>query len=299
MRLCVLTGLAQLSLVTACGSTDDPVGVDAGTADVNGDAGAECATPHLDDSDLRQYVTEVVAQLSANPRALETQRSSARAYLMGELSAQGWDAQLHTFSTGANVIATVPTTTGTGKTIILGAHFDTVSGSPGANDNASGVAVVLAVGRYLTNTPCRTSPVVLALFDQEEQGLFGSRSYGQTIDPSTVRAVHTIDQVAWDQDGDRRFELEQPTPALEAEWRAAAAIVGASITRTTTGGTDHQAFRDLGFAAVGLTEEYVGGDTSPQRHTAGDTPASIAPYTDYLVLATKLTTQVVLDEVSP
>lgn len=50
---------------------------------------------------------------------------------------------------------------------------------------------------------------------------------------------------------------------------------------------------------MGLTEEYVGGDTSPERHAASDTPASIAPYLDYLVLAAKLTGQVVLTEVTP
>jgi Zn-dependent M28 family amino/carboxypeptidase len=293
-----------LALAAACGSPsgdDDQLGPDAGMVDgsMNGDAPPGCTRPSLDDPALKQYVTDVVAQLAAAPRYLTTERSAARTYLMGQLSAQGWQPQLHTYNTGANVVATVPATMGTGKMIVLGAHFDSYMGSPGANDNASGVAVVLAVGRYLKNTPCRTAPVVLALFDQEEAGLFGARAYAQTLTASNVRAVHTIDQVAWDGDGDRRFELELPTATLETEWKAAAMTVGVPVTKTTTSGTDHEAFRDLGFAAVGLTEEYVGGDTSPKRHTAGDTPSSIEPYLDYLVLASKLTGQVILNEVSP
>jgi Zn-dependent M28 family amino/carboxypeptidase len=147
--------------------------------------------------------------------------------------------------------------------------------------------------------PCRTAAVTVALFDQEESGLFGSRAFAQTLDPAMVRAVHTIDQVAWDFDGDRRFELELPTPQLEAEWLAAAAVVGVSLRSTLTGGTDHDSFRERGFAAVGLTEEYVGGDTSPYRHTAQDTHASVEPYLDYTALAAKLTAQVVIDEVAP
>ena len=123
--------------------------------------------------------------------------------------------------------------------------------------------------------------------------------YEEALDPATVRAVHTIDQVAWDADGDRRFELELPTPQLETEWLAAAAVVGASLRTTSTSGTDHEPFRARGFAAVGLTEEYVGGDTSPFRHTPGDTAASIAPYLDYVALASKLTAQVVMEEVAP
>lgn len=134
-------------------------------------------------------------------------------------------------------------------------------------------------------------------FDQEEVGLFGARAYAGTVEPATVRAVHTIDQVSWDGDSDRRFELELPTPELEAEWRAAAAVVGVTVATTSTSGTDHEAFRDRGFAAVGLTEEYVGGDTSPHRHLAGDTPATVK--LDYLTLAAQLAAQVVLEEAAP
>jgi Zn-dependent M28 family amino/carboxypeptidase len=136
--------------------------------------------------------------------------------------------------------------------------------------------------------------VLVAFFDQEELGLFGARAFATMLDPATTRAVHTIDQVAWDSDDDRRFELELPTPALETEWRAAASELGVPVTTTTTTGTDHQAFRDRGFAAVGLTEEYVGGDTSPFRHQTGDTAATVKAA--YLVDAAKLTARVVLGE---
>lgn len=294
------------SLLCACGATSDPFepdagdGVDARGGDARGgDAPPGCTRPSLDAADLRTYLKDIVAQLAASPRANTTQRNAARTYLTNQLVALGWQAQLQTFPNGANVIATVPATMGSGKLIVVGAHFDTVTGSPGANDNASGVAVVLAVGRYLRDTPCRTSPVMLALFDQEEVGLFGSRASAQMLVPADVRAVHTIDQVAWDADGDRVFELELPTPQLEAEWRAAAGVVGVPLVTTSTSGTDHKSFRDRGMSAVGLTEEYVGGDTSPLRHMPSDTASSIDPYLPYLETAAKLTGQVILEEVSP
>jgi Zn-dependent M28 family amino/carboxypeptidase len=238
-----------------------------------------------------------VTELTAAPRATNTQRTAARTYLSNQLTSLGWAAQLHTYTTGANVHATIPATMGSGAEIIVGAHFDTVVGSPGANDNASGVAVVLAVARYLGETPCRTAPVTIVLFDGEENGLLGSRAFALTRTAASVRAVHTIDQVAWDQDDDLRFELELPTPTLEAEYRAAAAFVGALVMTTTTQGTDHEAFRDRAFEAIGLTEEYVGGDTSPHRHAPGDTDATID--VPYLVLAAKLTAQVILAQVAP
>ncbi|MBA3394884.1 MAG: Zn-dependent exopeptidase M28 [Deltaproteobacteria bacterium] len=284
--------------VAACAPAEDGTATDAGTGDARADAPPGCTRPALEQPWLRPLLTGTIAQLASTPRSTTTQREAARTYLSQQLQMIGWTPQLHAYPGGANVVTTVPATVmPPANTIIVGAHFDSVAASPGANDNASGTAVVLAVARYLAETPCRTAPVRVVFFDQEEVGLFGARAYAAIVDPATVRAVHTIDQVSWDGDSDGRFELELPTPELETEWRAAAAIVGVTVATTSTSGTDHEAFRDRGFAAVGLTEEYVGGDTSPHRHLAGDTPATVD--NDYLTLAAKLTAQVVIEEAAP
>ncbi len=287
----------MLGALAACGVAPQDL-PDAGD-DGAPDAPPACTRPALDAPWLQDLLTGSVAQLAAAPRATTTERDAARTYLAGQLTAIGWTPQLGSYPSGANVFATIPATatTAVGKELIVGAHFDTVPSSPGANDNASGVAVVLAVARYLREVPCRTAPVTVVLFDEEEVGLFGSRAFAQQRDPANVRAVHTIDQVAWDGDGDRRFELEVPTPALAQAYRDAAVVVGALVTTTTTQGTDHEAFRDRGFAAIGLTEEYVGGDTSPHRHQPTDTAATVD--TAYLVLAAKLTAQVIVTDVAP
>ena len=70
--------------------------------------------------------------------------------------------------------------------------------------------------------------------------------------------------------------------------------IGVPITTTATQGTDHQAFREAGFPAVGLTEEYASGDTSPYRHTPQDATSTVD--VDYVVLAAELVGQVVLRE---
>lgn len=281
-------------LATGCGAGAGDDAPDGGT-DPDGAAG--CTRPALEAPWLSAYLGEVVSELAAAPRATTTQRMTARAYLTEQLATLGWSPQEHAFNNGSNVLATIPATMGSAPEIIVGAHFDTVSGSPGANDNASGTAVVLAVARYLQEVPCRTAPVTVVLFDLEETGLFGSRAFAAQKLPAQVRAVHTIDQVAWDADGDLRFELELPTPALADEYRASAQRVGVTVTTTTTEGTDHQAFRERGFAAIGLTEEYVGGDTSPHRHLASDTASTVAM--PYLELAAQLTADVIIGEVSP
>ncbi|MDX2216182.1 MAG: M28 family peptidase [Oculatellaceae cyanobacterium bins.114] len=64
--------------------------------------------------------------------------------------------------------------------ILIGAHYDAVPGSLGADDNASGVAALLELARLLTIEPARY-PVQLVAFDLEESGLLGSQAYAMQL----------------------------------------------------------------------------------------------------------------------
>ncbi|MGK7908029.1 MAG: M20/M25/M40 family metallo-hydrolase [Synechococcus sp.] len=83
-----------------------------------------------------------------------------------------------------NLILNLPSEPGEGNRqlppILIGAHYDAVPGSPGADDNATGVAVLLELARLLTTEPAR-SPVRLIAFDMEEFGLLGSRHYAAEL----------------------------------------------------------------------------------------------------------------------
>lgn len=293
--------IACLLLAAACGGDPDMATVDAppgGTSDGSmTDGAAGCMRPALAQTWLPTLVSDVITNLPA-PRATTTQRTSARNYIQSQLTQIGWTPSLQAYSSGSNVTARIPATITTTKRIIVGAHFDTVSGSPGANDNATGVAAVLAVARYLKDMTCRKANVDIVLFDEEEVGLLGAMAYSNSITTkSDVIAVHTIDQIGWDSDNDHRFEIELPTTALFAEYSAAASVVGVPVTKTSTQGTDHEAFRSDGLPAAGVTEEYVGGDTSPYRHTAQDTAATVKK--DYLALGAQLAAQVIMTELAP
>jgi Zn-dependent M28 family amino/carboxypeptidase len=139
--------------------------------------------------------------------------------------------------------------------------------------------------------------VIVAFFDQEEVGLIGAGAFADRLVQlaTPVAAVHTIDQAGWDADGDRRFELELPAAGLEPGYAAAAARLGASVTVTGTTGSDHQAFRQRGFAAVGVTEEFATGDTTPHYHEATDTYATVNQA--YAQLAARLVAETVMDQV--
>jgi Zn-dependent M28 family amino/carboxypeptidase len=64
--------------------------------------------------------------------------------------------------------------------ILIGAHYDGVPGSPGADDNASGVAVLLELARYFQANPANRSLQLIA-FDLEEYGLLGSEVYAKQM----------------------------------------------------------------------------------------------------------------------
>lgn len=64
--------------------------------------------------------------------------------------------------------------------VLVGAHYDTVPGSPGADDNGSGVAVLLVLAALLAQAKPRR-PLYLVAFDLEEYGLVGSLTCAQSM----------------------------------------------------------------------------------------------------------------------
>ena len=65
--------------------------------------------------------------------------------------------------------------------IIVGAHYDGVVGSPGADDNGTGVAVLLELARQFAEEPLVNQDVWCVAFDLEEYGLVGSQAYAEAL----------------------------------------------------------------------------------------------------------------------
>ncbi len=68
-------------------------------------------------------------------------------------------------------------------TFILGAHYDSVQGSPGADDNASAVAALLEVARCLEGTAVK-GPILFTAFTLEEYGFIGSHQMAARVKES-------------------------------------------------------------------------------------------------------------------
>ncbi len=105
----------------------------------------------------------------------------ARRYLESQFAVAGWTSELHPFQalggTYHNVVARrAAPAASPGKEqppLLVGAHYDTVQGSPGADDNASALVVLLELASRVCRQ-CLTRPVWLVAFCLEEEDLLGS-----------------------------------------------------------------------------------------------------------------------------
>jgi Peptidase family M28 len=95
-----------------------------------------------------------------------------------------------------NVLATHSTATGASAYYVIGAHYDTVPGTPGADDNASAVAVMLELARRLSRERLK-APVLFAAFTLEEPPAYltghqGSRIFVRSCRTSGDRVLGAI-----------------------------------------------------------------------------------------------------------
>ncbi|MDG4829931.1 M20/M25/M40 family metallo-hydrolase [Solwaraspora sp. WMMD1047] len=128
---------------------------------------------------LRQHVERLAEPRGRRhaPAAMDR----AEAYVARELESADWLVRRRPFTVagtgiaGANLLAHRPgRVSGRAPDLLVGAHLDTVPGSPGADDNASGVAGLLELARIL---PAESAGRVrLVVFDEEETGLHGARA---------------------------------------------------------------------------------------------------------------------------
>ncbi len=147
---------------------------------------------------------------------------------------------------------------------IVGAHYDSVPGSPGANDNASGTVAVLELARQLAASPL-AQQVWFMFFDGEEDGLWGSRRFVEQ-NPELVRglkAMINLDMVGVNVNGTLGIGGSGELRAL-ADCNALQVACGSA----PGGGSDH-----VPFAQAGVPVLFFFRGLDPNYHRPTDTIA--------------------------
>jgi acetylornithine deacetylase/succinyl-diaminopimelate desuccinylase-like protein len=180
------------------------------------------------------------------------------------------------------------------NSLIICAHYDSrgENGSdiaPGADDNASGVGVLLEAARVLVLSGFRPR-VTLAFFGGEEDSLIGSSAFAEEVlaEHLPLRGVINVDMVGYDEYGPRDivvFANPRSIPLAAEVIENARRTTGliADTTIVSTGNSDHASFWRAGQTAISIWEGY---DHNPYHLTTKDTPAVLTR--EFLVEVTKL-----------
>lgn len=240
--------------------------------------------------DGARALRDVEQQVAFGPR---TPGSAAQAKFLewsrAELAAAGWQTRIQTSAKMGHPIRNlIAFRSPNPPQILLGAHYDSRLRAdrdpdpakrsqpvPGANDGASGVAVLLELARVLP----KDMPVWLVFFDAEDNGqiqgwdwILGSRAFVEAMD-FRPQAMALVDMVG---DADLRLPIEKNSDTALAQeiWSQAQALGYGDIFVAADGPRildDHLPFLEAGIPAVDIIDiEYA------YWHTTADTSDKVS-----------------------
>ncbi|HWM41915.1 MAG TPA: M28 family peptidase [Burkholderiales bacterium] len=237
-----------------------------------------------------------VAALAANQRNLDLE-TPAR-YIEQAFKSQGVEFSTQEFVSGGRKVRNIEAGSGT---IVVGAHYDTVPGSPGADDNASGVAVLIELAALLKN---ETLPIRFVAFANEEMPYFqgpemGSWTWARRARERSepIRAMYSLEMLGYYRDAPGSQRYPPPLGLFYPDRADFVAFVGdlgaRSLVRNSirifrekslfpsegvaapafipgVTWSDHWSFRSHGFPAIMITDTAF--NRYPHYHLPSDTP---------------------------
>jgi Zn-dependent M28 family amino/carboxypeptidase len=261
--------------------------------------------PRVDPAALRRSLHEIVGERS--PVGDRHRLDAVESFIEREFKSFGLrvesDAFRHWGRSYRNVIGRAGPT-GKAPVVVLGAHFDSVDGSPGADDNASGVAVLLEAARVLANARLK-SEVLFCAFNLEELNMVGSSHFAGKLKAqrTKIRAMVSLEMVGFT-DADPKGQKYPPGLGwfypgrgdfigVVGNWRSSVLVrhfswhlrrvPGLPVETLTVLGngfllphvrlSDHAPFWDLGYPGLLITDTAF--FRNPHYHSPTDTLATL------------------------
>lgn len=263
-----------------------------------------CSSPTDHRASLVGLRERLLGHLGAIARERDPYRSpgghsEVKHYILGELAKNG-AVKAHEFEhmgrAHQNLVLDLPGEQNRGF-LLVGAHYDAVPGSPGADDNGTAVAVLLELARAFGEAPPRR-PVRLVAFDLEETDRLGSRAYARDLrqEAEPVALMIALEMLGY---RDARRGAQRYPPGLRyfypdrgdfiglignmrtlpAMWRLARRMRKAvpceflpvpwrGRVLQDTRRSDHASFWDLGYPAIMVTD--TANMRNPHYHQASD-----------------------------
>ncbi len=201
-----------------------------------------------------------VKQIAVSRPNGSTANRRVSSYIENELRRLGLEVQRQNFSSGVNIIGIQKGRTD--RVFIIGSHYDSVSTSPGADDNASGCAMVLLMARHLNKRKLKHT-IRYIFFDAEEYGMIGSNYYARNMCEQCDFMVN------FDMVGNLRITKADPEAIFHALFKRYPWAKAISFRRGA-GPSDHAPFQRRGIPFVWI---FTGAHNRYHRPT--DTPGSL------------------------
>ena len=201
-------------------------------------------------------------------------------YLLDTLSSFNlsvqYDPWTYKLRQGKNIEATLQGQGSSNSIVFLSAHYDSVTISPGADDDGSGVAVVLAAAEIMSHYKFNCT-IKFVLFSGEEQGLYGSHEYVQKVFASKENIIGdlNLDGVGYAANSENGHKIKHHANNQSA-WMVDISQKIASLYADTIGleviklphvtFSDQQSFVEYNYQASYLNEYSL----DPYYHTSDD-----------------------------
>lgn len=205
-----------------------------------------------------------VKQIAITRPSGSTANQRVASYIETELKKLKYVVQRQEFGSGVNIIGIQRGQTT--QTIIIGSHYDSVSSTPGADDNASGCAMNLLLARQLSQQTLRHT-IRYVFFDGEERGLVGSSYYARNMQKSKERCDFMVN---FDMVGNLRASYQVDPDAVFSELFKKYPWARAISHRQGAGPSDHAPFQRCGIPFVWI---FTGGHG--RYHGPSDTPNTL------------------------
>ncbi len=140
--------------------------------------------PHV----LQQHVETLSVQLFPRSHNHPPKLQAVANYIQQQLQGTGGKIKTQSYEVGGKTYQNVLAEYGpeTAHILVVGAHYDTYEELPGADDNASGIAGLLALGKLLGQTKLDTR-IVLAAYTLEEPPFFYSNNMGSAVHARSLK----------------------------------------------------------------------------------------------------------------
>ena len=204
--------------------------------------------------------------------------AKAAQFILEKFQSYGLDAAYQQYDgNGYNVVATITGTVYPDQQFIICAHYDDAPAgtlAPGADDNASGTSAVIEAARILSPYSFDYTIKFIA-FDEEEQGLIGSKAYADTAFKYgvVIKGVLNLDMIGWDSNNDYELSVSSNIASMPllADFTDILRIFQPQLSPhlIIAPNSDHSSFWNRNYPALLAIEEYPG-DFLPYYHTVND-----------------------------